>query len=588
MKLSIKLLSIYIAIAIFAIPLVGFLTYHGVKKRAYNDIHESISAQIYQVDELLTQFLKSIEHDLITLIGDQRVQIRDDKNFTSFLEADENSFVYSIGPEEQAIIDLFSNYRTNHPYANSVYMGRENGTFVRSHKRNRPTRYDPRERPWYRLALSQPGKVLRTAPYKSVTTDDINIGTVKALLDNNDQVLGVVGIDVTLKGLTDYISRLKIGEKGYILLLDDQSKIMTKAFQPYLNEFFKSNINIFTNKDRQEGIFRFKDLYLFYSMSPYAGWIICTVFPKDEIIDKVKKAIYISISWIFAALFLVSLFTAFGIRRFIVKPTQVLENTIDGIVSTKDMSREIPVRGNDEIGRLAQSFQTMMGRLQESFRERLKLEKANTHLQRYFSPSVAKEIIKTETDLLKPGGQLKEVVILFSDIRDFTAISERLPPDKVMKLLSHYHQILVDIIFRYGGTLDKFIGDGLMATFGTPISQEDDVERAVQAAIEMRDASSKIQSELEGIVDQPFQYGIGLHAGKVIVGNIGTKYRLEFTVIGDPVNVASRIESACKELNENLLISEAVNDKITDRFKTRLIGEVELKGKTDKVKLYTV
>jgi adenylate cyclase len=429
---------------------------------------------------------------------------------------------------------------------------------------------------------------MRTTPYKSVTTDDINIGTVKALIDDNDNVYGVIGIDVTVKGLTDYVSRLKIGEKGYILLLDEQYTIMTKAFQPYIDEFFGSRENIFENRDQRVGITRLEDQYLFYSRSPYSGWIICTVLPESEISDRIERAIYFSISWIFAVMIVVSLLTAFGIGRFIVRPTQVLEHSINSIVSTDDMSQDIPLKGNDEIGRLARSFQTMMGRLKDSFKERLKLEKANTHLQRYFSPSIAKEIVETESDLLRPGGPLQEVVILFSDIRDFTSISESITPYNVMALLSHYHQTLVDIIFRYGGTLDKFIGDALMATFGTPESHEDDIERAVQVAVEMRDAASKIQAELKGITDHPFKYGIGLHTGKAIVGNVGTKDRLEFTVIGDPVNVASRIESACKELGESLLISEAVNERIKDRFKTRLIGDVELKGKTDKVKLYTV
>jgi class 3 adenylate cyclase len=588
MKLSTKLLSIYIIIALVAIPVVGYLTYRGIKVEVGNTVQGNIIAQMEQVDEVLTQFLQSIEDDLNTLADDRRVRIGDDRNFTNFLNADEESFKYNIGNQEQAIIDLFLNYKKNHSYANSIYMGRENGSFVRSHKRARPTRYDPRERPWYRLALSQPGTVMRTAPYKSVTTDDINIGTVRTLVDDNDNVYGVIGIDVTVKGLTDYVSRLKIGKKGYILLLDEQYTIMTQAFQPYIDEFFRSRNNIFERGDQRVVITRLEDQYLFYSRSPYSGWIICTVLPEIEISDKVERAIYFSIFWIFAVLFLVSLLTAIGIRRFIVRPTQVLEHSINSIVSTEDMSQDIPMKGNDEIGRLARSFQTMMGRLRDSFKERMKLEKANTHLQRYFSPSIAKEIVQTESDLLRPGGRLQEVVILFSDIRDFTSISESITPDNVMALLSHYHQTLVDIIFRYGGTLDKFIGDALMATFGTPESHEDDIERAVQAAVEMRDASSRIQAELQGITDHPFKYGIGLHTGKVIVGNIGTKDRLEFTVIGDPVNVASRIESACKELDESLLISEAVHERIKDRFKTRLIGDVELKGKTDKVRLYTV
>ena len=137
----------------------------------------------------------------------ETVRSRDDRDFTSFLNADEKTYKYNIREPEQKIIDILNNYRVTHPYVNSVYMGRENGSFVRSHKRERPTRYDPRERPWYILAKNNPGKVMKTEAYPSLTTSDINIGVVKALVDKNGIFYGVVGADVTLVNLTNYILR---------------------------------------------------------------------------------------------------------------------------------------------------------------------------------------------------------------------------------------------------------------------------------------------------------------------------------------------------------------------------------------------
>ncbi|MBW2673132.1 MAG: hypothetical protein JRD89_06910 [Deltaproteobacteria bacterium] len=124
-----------------------------------------------------------MENDINALAANEAVRASDDRAFTNFLNANEKTFKYNIQEREQKIIDILNNYRVTHPYVNSVYMGRENGSSVRSHKRARPTRYDPRERPWYILAKDNPGKVMKTDAYPSITTADFNIGIVRALVE---------------------------------------------------------------------------------------------------------------------------------------------------------------------------------------------------------------------------------------------------------------------------------------------------------------------------------------------------------------------------------------------------------------------
>ena len=159
----------------------------------------------------------------------EEVRSRNDEHFTTFTAADPATYQYNIGDLEQKIIDIFNNYRKTHDYVNSVYMGRENGSFVRSHKRNRPTKYDPRLRPWYVLGKENPGKVMITEPYRSVTSPDINVGIVTALLDENGQVYGVVGIDITLVNLTNYIDQVTVGHTGYMVLLDHNGTVLEPA-----------------------------------------------------------------------------------------------------------------------------------------------------------------------------------------------------------------------------------------------------------------------------------------------------------------------------------------------------------------------
>jgi len=224
----------------------------------------------------------------------------------------------------------------------------------------------------------------------------------------------------------------------------------------------------------------------------------------------------------------------------------------------------------------------------KSIFEAVHFEKANTQMQRYFSPKVAERITQAEESFLQPGGQKQNVAVLFSDIRGFTTLSEEMTPEEVVELLSEYHSKMVDAIFQYGGTLDKFIGDGIMATFGTPDPQEDDIERAVQAGIAMTKSLQELNENRNQRNIREIKQGIGIHFGPVIAGNIGTQQRLEYTVIGDTVNIASRIESACKELKEDFLISKEVQVHLSSEILTRALGEISVKGKSMPIHVYAV
>lgn len=223
-----------------------------------------------------------------------------------------------------------------------------------------------------------------------------------------------------------------------------------------------------------------------------------------------------------------------------------------------------------------------------SVHEAVHLEKAKGQMQRYFTPAVAEKIAVADDDFLKPGGHRQDVAVMFCDIRGFTSLSEKLSPEEVLDLLSEYHARMVDVIFRLGGSLDKFMGDGIMATFGTPETAPDDAERAVRAGIAMKKELQELNIAREKRGLPALHQGIGIHHGSVIAGNIGTSERLEYTVIGDTVNVASRIESACKELGETFLISETVRARMSDDIHTRDLGTVAVKGKAEPISVFAV
>ncbi len=216
------------------------------------------------------------------------------------------------------------------------------------------------------------------------------------------------------------------------------------------------------------------------------------------------------------------------------------------------------------------------------------LEKANAQLGRYFSPAVRDEISDAGDAFFEPGGEEQVITVLFCDIRNFTRMSETMSPQEVMSFLSEYHSRMVEAVFAHGGTLDKFIGDAVMATFGTPRPAPDDAVRAVLAGIAMRLALAEVNSERATKGLAAVRHGVGIHSGRAVVGNVGTRERLEYTVIGDTVNVASRIAAACKTTGEDLLISEAVRTRLDGAYKLRAIKPVELAGKSEPFALFTV
>jgi len=218
----------------------------------------------------------------------------------------------------------------------------------------------------------------------------------------------------------------------------------------------------------------------------------------------------------------------------------------------------------------------------------VELEIANTHLGRYFSPGVVSRISEEGDWSHGVGGRAQEVAVMFCDIRDFTTITENLPPSDVVAFLSQYHTRMVEVIFRFGGTIDKFIGDAIMVTFGTPDPRDDDAERSVRAGLAMNAALAELNADRArgGLIG--IRHGIGIHFGPVIAGNIGTEDRLEYTVIGDTVNVASRIQDACKSVGETLLISDAVRTRLPSDIQVRSLPEQRVKGRRAPVQLYAV
>ncbi|MFA5867645.1 MAG: adenylate/guanylate cyclase domain-containing protein [Actinomycetota bacterium] len=210
------------------------------------------------------------------------------------------------------------------------------------------------------------------------------------------------------------------------------------------------------------------------------------------------------------------------------------------------------------------------------------LRKVIQLFRRYVAPQVVDEILKTSgTETLDLMGELREVTVLFADIRNFTSIAEKMQPHEVVELLNTYLGEMTHVVFRYDGTVDKYIGDAIMAVFNAPMKQKDHARLAVTAAMHIQEAVTRLQKDNPNI-----SVGIGINTGSAILGNVGTELHLDYTVIGDAVNIASRL---CRDAKAGeLLISHSTYVQIKEYVTANCLDSRMFKGKTEPVKVYNV
>lgn len=218
--------------------------------------------------------------------------------------------------------------------------------------------------------------------------------------------------------------------------------------------------------------------------------------------------------------------------------------------------------------------------------ERLSKRKMIKEFKKYVAPQVLERMMKDGDFSVKLGGEAKDIAVLFVDIRGFTALSEKLPPEKVVEMLNEYLEHTTETIFANGGTLDKFIGDATMAVFNAPFDLPDYEMCAVKTALEIVHGAEKINAKIREKIGHEVSFGVGVNCGRAVVGNIGCETRMDYTAIGDTVNTASRLEG--KAQGGQVVISEELWMRLKDRLSTEPLGEMALKGKAEPLKVYAV
>lgn len=220
-------------------------------------------------------------------------------------------------------------------------------------------------------------------------------------------------------------------------------------------------------------------------------------------------------------------------------------------------------------------------------------QRERRRLSQFFSPAVLREIVRHPGDVAL-GSSRRRLTVLFSDIRGFTSISERTEPEVVVEMLREYLTEMTEVVFKYGGTVDKYIGDCIMALYNVPFEDPDHAVNAIRTGLELQERARAFSARWEAKLGVTIRNGVGINTGEAVVGTMGSRQRLEYTAIGDTVNLASRLESLTKDYGTSILISEFTYDHVRGRFVTRELGDVAelggvtVKGKTQAVKIYAV
>jgi adenylate cyclase len=308
-----------------------------------------------------------------------------------------------------------------------------------------------------------------------------------------------------------------------------------------------------------------------------------TVFaesPEDLILEPVREAKRDAILVVGLVLAIMLFFVPF-ISGSLTSQLAKLVRLIDVISKGNfDVNASGQIRSlfRDEVNTLANAFDQMTAGLKER-------DKVKGLFMKFHGSSVTEDILKGEGGL---KGQRKDVMVFFSDIRGFTAYSEKRDPEEIVEMLNEYFAIMVGVINKQGGVVDKFIGDAIMAIWGAPHSNEKDAHNALMACLLMRKGLEDLNVRRIEAGKSPLMIGMGLHSGSAISGTIGSNERMEYTVIGNTVNTTSRIEASTKSFGTDLLVTEEVVNRVGDDFWVEYVGSAELKGRSEDIKLYKV
>jgi adenylate cyclase len=440
-----------------------------------------------------------------------------------------------------------------------------------------PASVDFQKNPWIQKMIEDPkllwsNELLPRGVSEKLFKRAYSVTVSDVLKDAQGNIVAAFSVGVSLKNLSQFIDKQKIGKNGFAFLVDGEGvvkvplpneMISQDSYQKMLieegyHEFKKNQKNAFIlQRDEEKYLFSIQDSGIFHD----DPWFIAIAVPFNDFFGEMIWTQKITTLMSLIILIASGLITCFCVKR-ISKPVVRMVSEVDEIRNFNFSKQRHAPSHIKEIFDLESSIDAMRSAL-HSF-------------GRYVPREVVRTLVKYGRDVVL-GGKREELTVMFTDIENFTTISESLPIEQLMTTLSEYFDVISKIILQEDGTIDKYIGDSVMSFWGAPIPMVNHAEKACLTGLRLL---ATIQQQ------NKWTTRFGIHTGEVIVGNIGTSERMNYTIIGDVVNVAARLQSINKEYQTLITISEIVHKKIGPEFVTRPIDFVAVKGKKTKLKIY--
>jgi adenylate cyclase len=616
---KIDLLTCFFCLICFTIIIVlySYKTYSKniidlVTKLASTTLDHAVSKTTQQIN--IAQYTPALSSSLLAehldIINDQQLE----SHIIKVLKQTPFLFMYYIGDEQgnfiigyrnkyNSISTKIINRKAKQPF--SLWKYRNEKEVVYKEKTESNPDFDPRIRPWY-IGAKNSLQPYWTEIYSFYNKEADNayainntnkslygISISNPIINNQQKLIGVVGVDISLTGLSQFLSSLKMGNNGKALMVNnfrqlilyplvDSEKLMTTPEQQGMRV---ENIDIDWLREGTERFFRQheKDFFYTYQGQDYffkahdfsteigKPWYLVVVVPVDDFLDTIKANRVVNLS-ITCFMLLLSILFSLWLSRNLAKPLETMTRTMKQVSSLNFASLEYlssPIR----------EFQQMSDAL-NSMTQGLKA------FLKYVPPEVVVELIKKGENVTLGGHELN-LSIFFSDIESFTEIAEDSAPMEIMTDLTYYFDQMVKVIVLDNqGTVDKFIGDAVMAFWGAPNYTTDHARLSCLAALQCQAEIAKLNEQRVAAKKRVFNTRIGIHTGIAIVGNIGSSDRFNYTIVGDNVNLASRLEGLNKLYHSNILVSHTTYRQTYQFFVFRPLDFVMVKGKNEGMKIY--
>jgi len=448
-------------------------------------------------------------------------------------------------------------------------------------------KFDPRSRPWY-ISAERAKHTTWTDVFITRLNPSLVITAVTPVYNHDAGLRGVVGLTIQLSELFNLLTQQQISPNGFAYIVTKDGKLIAypgaksnnkNTFMPEIHSVAQpwiiKSLDYYNATGQEKFNLEFNGkVYLFnYKTIPiieHNDWLIGVVVPKTDLTNKLEQINFITIINCLVILFFCLIVVSKVVTR-IVNPVKILVREANKIKHF-DLSSDVNIKSRiKEVIDLSRAFQALKQGLRS--------------FQKYVPKILINQLIETHEDV-RIGGTRKELTVLFSDVKDFTAIAETMNPNQLMIYMCEYFEEMTKIISNERGTIDKYIGDSIMAFWGAPLPEKFSSQQAVYAALTCQNKLDQLNAKWVKQGRPILMTRIGIHAGDAIVGNLGSSERLNYTALGDTINIASRLEKLNKIYGTKIIVSDTVYKEVCNQFIFRMIDCVTIRGKMNSTNIY--